>query len=105
MPRTDPRRTSRKRTSCLGGRPPSLTQLPAKILDRERLGLVERKAPQMGRHREAGPDVVEVGTARYVAQAADVMLLQHAQAPKLFSTIPDWGQSSPAHIEQAVAAA
>jgi len=71
----------------------------------ERLGLVKRKAPQMGRHGEGDLDeVVEVGIARYVAQATDVMRLQRAQGAETVEHHPGLGtQHIPAHVEQATA--
>ena len=89
----------------LPGQPPVIAEakLPVKILDGKRLGIVERQSPQLRRYRERDLDeVVEVGIARYVAQAADVMGLQRAQGAETVEHHPGLGtEHVPAHVEQA----
>lgn len=83
----------------------SEVQLPVKILDRQRLGIMVRQAPQLRRYREGDLDeIVEVGVARHVAQATDIVGLQRAQGAETVEHHPGLGtEHIPAHVEQPTA--
>ena len=73
-----------------------------KILDRQRVGIMKRKPPKLRRHRKRDLDeVVEIGLARNVAQAADIVGFQRAQGAEAVEHHAGLRTNDvPVHLEQ-----
>ena len=78
------------------------SKLPMEILDRERIGIMERQPTELRRHRKRDLDeIVEIGFARYVAQAADIVGLQRPQRSEAVEHHAGLRANDvPAHLEQ-----
>ena len=102
-PRTNPLQEIEK-PDLLAGQPPVVreSKLPMEILDRERVGIMKRQPSELRRYREGDLDeVVEVGFARHVAQAADIVGLERAQGAEAVEHHAGLGANDvPVHLEQ-----
>ena len=72
------------------------------VLDRERIGIMERQPTELWRHRKRDLDeIVQVGVARYVAQAADIVGLERAQRSEAVKQHAGLRANDvPVHLEQ-----
>jgi len=78
------------------------SKLPMEILDRQGGGIMKRKPPKLRRHRKRDLyEVVEIGFARDVAQAANIVGLERAQGAEAIEHHAGLGTNNvPAHLEQ-----